>query len=166
MDHQSAASISKVIYARVVKSCSRADSTASAFSQVQEATAYVRMSRHFASSFETYQKDGYRRNKSHPGRACSRRQLAHRCTDQRGESLKIILVSKTFDKHLDNQEEIQLTARAAGARDLVLRGSLIASAVEGRLLTAGALGLGSADTACTLGSLAASRSDHFHGVGW
>ena len=43
--------------------------------------------------FETYQKDGCRRHKSRPGRACSRRQRAHRCTGQRGESLKIILVS-------------------------------------------------------------------------
>lgn len=96
MDHQSATPISEVIYARVVKSCSRADSTASAFSQVQEATGYVRMSHHFdfiMAELETYQKDGYRRHKSRPGRACSRRQRAHRCTDQRGESLKIILVS-------------------------------------------------------------------------
>jgi hypothetical protein len=44
MDHQSAAPISKVVYARVVKSCSRADSTASAFSQVHEATGYVNVS--------------------------------------------------------------------------------------------------------------------------
>lgn len=63
---------------------------------------------------------------------------------------------------------IQLTARAAGAGDLVLGGSLVAGAVESRLLATRALGLGGTDTACTLGGLAAGGSgvDHFDGVCW
>lgn len=63
---------------------------------------------------------------------------------------------------------VQLTARAAGTRDLVLRGSLVAGAVESRLLAAGALGLSSADAASALGGLAAGRSrvDHCDGVCW
>lgn len=60
----------------------------------------------------------------------------------------------------------QLTARAAGARDGVLGGSLVAGAVESTLLATGALGLGSADAASILGGLAAGRRevDHFDGV--
>lgn len=116
MDHQSATPISEAIYARVVKSCSRADSIPSAFSQVQEATGYVRMSRHFdliVLEFKTYQKDGYRRHKSRPGQACSRRQRAHRCTDQRGESLKIILVSNDLISILIIRE-IQTYGKSSG----------------------------------------------------
>jgi hypothetical protein len=63
---------------------------------------------------------------------------------------------------------IELTARASGTGDLVLRGSLVAGAVKGRLFAAGAFGLGSTDTASTLGGLAAGRGgvDHFDGVCW
>lgn len=63
---------------------------------------------------------------------------------------------------------VQLTARAAGTRDLVLRGSPVTGAVESRLLAAGALGLSSADAASALGGLAAGRSrvDHCDGVCW
>lgn len=84
------------VYAEVVKSCSRADSTASAFSQVQEAIRYVRILIFIATVVKviTYWKDGFRRHKSRPGRACSRSQRARRCTGQRRESLGIILESK------------------------------------------------------------------------
>lgn len=113
---------------------------------------------------ESYQKDGCHRHKSHPGRACSRSQNAHRCTDQRGESLNGILISDgLITKRI---RMVPLTARATGARDLVLSGSLVAGAVESGLLAAGALGLGSADAASILGGLAAGRNgvDHFDGV--
>lgn len=63
---------------------------------------------------------------------------------------------------------VPLTARAAGTRDLVLRGSLAASAVESRLLAAGALGLSSADAITALGGLTAggTRDSHCDGICW
>lgn len=59
----------------------------------------------------------------------------------------------------------KLTARASRARSGVLGRGLGAGAIQGTLLAAGALGLGSADAASLLGGLAAGGSgvDHFDG---
>ena len=60
------------------------------------------------------------------------------------------------------------TARAARPRDGVLGRGLVAGAVEGVLLAAGALGLSGADAATVTGGLAAggSRVDHFDCWWW
>lgn len=59
----------------------------------------------------------------------------------------------------------RLTARAAGTRDGVLGGGLVAGAVEGALFAAGAFSLGGADATSALVGLAAGGSgvDHCGG---
>lgn len=62
--------------------------------------------------------------------------------------------------------KIVRTARAAGAGEGVLSGSLAAAAVQGVLLAAGALGLGGTDAGAILGGLAAGGSGVDHCGGW
>lgn len=91
----------------------------------------------------------------------------------RGRALAGALASRT-GAYVDSQSPMfpsnlfqdQLTARAAGTRNGILSGSLVAGAVESTLLATGALGLGSADAASILGGLAAGGRgvDHFEGV--
>lgn len=81
--------LDEIAQARVVKSCSRADSTAWAFSQVQDADRNVSTNLTKSQAFpdpgwvsETHQKDGSHRHRSRPLRAGSQRQSAHRCIGQ------------------------------------------------------------------------------------
>lgn len=73
---------------------------------------------------------------------------------------RVVLSCRTFTGTFSGRTS---SARASGAAHGVLGRSLVARAVEGVLLAAGALGLGSADTAAITRGLAAGggRVDHF-----
>lgn len=156
-----------------MKSVSRptAASIALAFSQVQEAKVFVSSDSSRKYTLRTYWKTSCHMGRLLPSPGGSQLPNVHRYILRQDELLTMMLAIGP-QKHQtrmiiclksDLTGRERLTARASGAAHGVLGRSLVARAVEGVLLAAGALGLGSADTAAITRGLAAGggRVDHF-----
>lgn len=162
--------LDEIAQARVVKSCSRADSTAWAFSQVQDADRNVSTS---LTKKPSISRSWLGIRNSPEGRAPQAQVSPSTGWFSEAERSQVhwpagrapeLIVSVSCFSSESSQNE--LTARAAGTGDGVLSGSLVAGAVKSTLLATGTLGLGSADTASILGGSAAGGRgvDHFDGV--